>query len=255
MLTPETIDKIVSLGEVKEFRPSLENGPSYTSKPVHLLAPPEKKTVVVSTLHGLVDLFAANYDNVKTEHADDVLVHIVSPTVVQLTEGTTDAFGRLRVFARAEYPEAQVGKFKYATFMNPEAFIILAHTSFQRVKIENDDGSMAKDLDYILKIASAISAGRERIDTDDGISQTVQMKAGVTLKSEETLRGRVNLAPYRTFAEIDQVVSEFLFRAHGNEDGAELALFEGDGGRWRLAAVAAIAEWLDGKFGDAPIIS
>jgi hypothetical protein len=252
MLTPETIDKIVSLGEVKEFTPT--ESISYTSKPLHLLAPPEKKPLAVSTLQGLVDLWDANFDDVKDSEAA-VLVHVLSPTVVQLAEADLDQYGRLRVFARAEYPEAQVGKFKYATFMNPEAFIILAHTSFQRVKIENDDGSMAKDLDYILKIASAISAGRERTDTDDGISQTVQMKAGVTLKSEETLRGRVNLAPYRTFAEIDQVVSEFLFRAHGNEDGAELALFEGDGGRWRLAAVKAIAAWLSGKFGDSPVIS
>jgi len=81
------------------------------------------------------------------------------------------------------------------------------------------------------------------------------MKAGVTLKAEETLRPIVNLAPYRTFAEIDQVVSRFIFRAQGNENGAKLALFEADGGRWRLDATAAIKSWLSGKFGNSPIIS
>jgi hypothetical protein len=114
---------------------------------------------------------------------------------------------------------------------------------------------MAQDLDYVLKIASAISAGKEQTNSDDGISQTVQMKAGVTLKTTETLRPIVNLAPYRTFAEIDQVLSRFIFRAHGDEEGAQLALFEADGGRWRLGAVAAIRSWLAGRFGDTPVIS
>jgi hypothetical protein len=77
----------------------------------------------------------------------------------------------------------------------------------------------------------------------------------VALKAEETLRPIVNLAPYRTFSEIDQVVSRFIFRAHADAEGAELALFEADGGRWRLAAVQAIATWLSGgKFGDSPIV-
>jgi hypothetical protein len=249
MFTPEAITKLTELGEVKQF--SRPESVTYTSKPVHLLLPPEKKPLIVNTLQGLIDLYKADFDGMKGE--ETVLVHVLSPTVVQIESSDVDDYGRQRVYVRAEYPEAHIAKFKYGVFLNPEAFIISAHTCFQRVKIENDDGSMAKDLDYVLKVASAISAGRERTDTDDGISQTVQMKAGVTLKSEETLRGRVNLAPYRTFSEIDQVISEFVFRAHGNEDGAELALFEGDGGRWRLAAVDALSELLKDEFADAPV--
>ena len=65
----------------------------------------------------------------------------------------------------------------------------------------------------------------------------------------------VNLAPYRTFAEIDQVVSQFVFRARVGSGSANLALFEGDGGRWRLSAVAAIKAWLEGEETGVEVIS
>jgi hypothetical protein len=220
-----------------------------------LITTPEEKTVEVSTLQGLVDLYAGDIDKIKS---DSILVHVTSPTTVELVSTESDLYARRRAWARATYPKA-CQQFPFGQFLEPEKFIIAAQIGFQRVKVQNEDGSYAKDLDYVLKIAGAISAGKERTNVDDGISQTVQMKAGVTLKLEETLRPIVNLAPYRTFAEIDQVLSRFIFRAHfrahGDEEGAELALFEADGGRWRIDAVAELKRWLGGKFGTTPIVS
>jgi hypothetical protein len=55
----------------------------------------------------------------------------------------------------------------------------------------------------------------------------------------------VNLAPYRTFQEIEQPSSPFLFRIKGTPgEGVQCALFEADGGAWRLDAVARIEAWL-----------
>lgn len=249
MDSPETIQKIIDIAAPTEMEYVSRK---YTSKPMHLVVPPAGQPVPVSTLQGLVDLYAADLNEVKSKST--VLVHITSPTAVQIISKDADPWERYRVFATAEYPKA-CQQFPCGKFLDPEEFIILAQICFQRVKIENDDGTMAQDLDYVLKIASAISAGKEQTNSDDGISQTVQMKAGVTLKTTETLRPIVNLAPYRTFAEIDQVLSRFIFRAHGDEEGAQLALFEADGGRWRLGAVAAIRSWLAGRFGDTPVIS
>jgi hypothetical protein len=56
-------------------------------------------------------------------------------------------------------------------------------------------------------------------------------------------------------AEIDQIVSTFIFRARVQNSVVNLALFEGDGGRWRLAAVAAIKAWLASRITASPIIS
>jgi hypothetical protein len=244
----EAIDRVLELAPPNKVE---FNGHEYYDKPLHILQPPLASAVVLTTLQGLVDLYEANLDGIKST---DVLVHVTSPTTVEIVSRETDSYGRRFVWASSKYPDA-CKPFPFGNFLDPENFTIKVQTSFQRVLIQNDDGTMAKDFDYVLKMAAKITAGKERVNADDGISQTVNVKAGVTLRAEETVQPIVNLAPYRTFAEIDQVVSKFIFRARGDERGAELALFEADGGRWRLSAVAAIADWLGNKLSGVPIIS
>jgi len=222
----------------------------YSDKDLKLIYPPQTKAVDCSTLQGLVDLFVEDMDDVKP---DQVFVHITSPTTVDIISKISDDHGRRRVWARATYPECR--NFGFGAWMDPESFIIAAQQGFQRVKIENPDGTFAKDLDYVLGIASKISAEHTTDHEDDGFAQRVAVKQGVALKAETILKPMVNLAPYRTFAEIDQVVSQFVFRARVHNGQVALALFEGDGGRWKLGAVAAIKQWLQPKFGDTPVIS
>lgn len=250
MMNAEAIQKILDVAAPSTVHLDPDDGLKFSNKQLDVIAPPEVKPVQIGTLQGLWDLYDADFDTLKES---DPIVHVLTPWTVKLQAKDSDKYGRFREFAVATNQKTAV--FPFGKFMSPEEFIIQAHVCFQRVAIEKDDGTMAKDLDYILKIASAISAGQERTNEDDGISQVVQVKAGVTLKKEEPLRGIVSLAPFRTFAEIDQVISRFLFRARGGysrdgEDATEpqLALFEADGGRWKLDAVEAIADWLEEKF-------
>ncbi|MBZ5700291.1 MAG: hypothetical protein LAN84_00430 [Acidobacteriia bacterium] len=223
----------------------------YTDKRLDLIFPPSPKTVECSTLQGLVDLHQGELDDAMSK--GDLLVHITSPTEVELISRESDDHGRRRVWAKAEYPRCE--SFTFGKWLDPENFIIAAQQGFQRVKVEDDDGSFVKDLDYVLGVASKISAEHATENEDDGFAQRVAVRQGVALKSETVLRPMVNLAPYRTFAEIDQVLSQFVFRARVANGQVNLALFEGDGGRWKLAAVAAIKEWLKPEFGDVPVIS
>lgn len=222
----------------------------YSDKPLALLTPPAPKAVECSTLQGLVDLFTEDLDAVKP---DEVLVHITSPTTVELVSKDSDHYGRRRVWAEASYPECKT--FAFGQWLDPESFIIQAQQHFQRVKIENSDGSFTPDLDYVLSIASKISAETATDHSDDGLAQRVAIRQGVTLKAETILKPTIQLAPYRTFAEIDQVISQFVFRARVDGNSVKLALFEGDGGRWKINAAAAIKTWLTPKFGDVPVIS
>jgi hypothetical protein len=248
-LIKEAIDRILGLAP-PNFHPVGEL--EYADKNLVLICPPSPKAVECSTLQGLVDLYNGDLDKAKT--SGDLLVHITSPTEVELISRESDVHGRRRVWARAGYPKDCV-PFNFGSWMNPESFIISAQASFQRVKIETDLGTYARDLDYVLSIASKISADQTAENEDDGIAQRVAVKSGVTLKAEQVLRPLVNLAPYRTFAEIDQVLSRFVFRARVGGESVHLALFEGDGGRWRLDAVAELKRWLGGKFGTTPIVS
>lgn len=243
----ETINKILGLAT-----PNIHTigDLEYSDKKLDLIYPPAPKAVDCSTLQGLVDLFAHDLDDVMP---DKVLVHITSPTTVRLISKDSDYHGRRRVWVEAAYPGCE--SFKFGTWFNPESFLIATQQGFQRVKIENDDGSFKPDLDYVLGVASKITAENATDHEDDGFAQRVAVRQGIALKAETVLKPTVNLAPYRTFAEIDQVLSQFVFRARIGGESVQLALFEGDGGRWKLGAVAAIKEWLQPKFGDVPVIS
>lgn len=219
---------------------------------LHLLKPPAPAPVECSTLQGIVDLCNAG-GGIDDAAIKDLLAHITSPTAVELISREADEYGRRRKWAIAKYPGFKT--FPFGSWLDPETFIICAQQHFQRVMIENDDGTRAKDLDYVLQIASKISGGTSIEYEDDGIGQRVAVRSGVTLKTTDTLRPIVNLAPVRTFAEIDQVVSRFVFRARSQGEVITLAIYEGDGGRWQLDAVAAIAKWLAAELPKVPVIS
>jgi hypothetical protein len=152
----------------------------------------------------------------------------------------------------AQFPP-QIKLFRFGNWMDPETFVIEVSAGFQRAFIDSSKGLIG-DLDYVLKAASNISVEQMTTNQDDGVSQNVTMQRGVVLKAAETLKGRVTLAPFRTFGEIDQVMSEFIFRVDADGHSVTLALFEADGGRWQIAAAEAIKAYLDGKVGNLPVI-
>lgn len=90
-----------------------------------------------------------------------------------------------------------------------------------------------EDVDYILDLLSRINKENGVTSMDNGVSQTVEARTGISLKQMVNVRPRVKLAPYRTFLEVDQPVSEFLLRL--DEDG-QVGLFEADGGMWKMEA-------------------
>jgi hypothetical protein len=71
------------------------------------------------------------------------------------------------------------------------------------------------------------------------------------------LKSRVTLAPFRTFTEVEQPASDFIFRAKQMKPDSlpQLALFEADGGKWRLAAIENIAAFLRNHATGVQVIS
>lgn len=69
----------------------------------------------------------------------------------------------------------------------------------------------------------------------------------------------VKLKPYRTFLEVDQPVSEFIFRMKQDKyDGVLCALFEADGGAWKMEATERIKKYLESElkeYSDFTVIS
>ena len=97
-------------------------------------------------------------------------------------------------------------------------------------------------VDYLLDLLSRISKDSNVATTDNGVSQTVEARQGIALKTVEPLKPRVPLRPFRTFQEVEQPESEFLLRM--DEEG-NIGLFEADGGMWKLKARQTVKAFLE----------
>jgi len=130
---------------------------------------------------------------------------------------------------------ALVSEFPWGRFISPEEFIIMAQSRF----VETED--LAK----IRSIVGNVKSEEVFQFSDDGISQQVTAKSGVARVENVVIPPRVKLAPYRTFVEIEQPESEFVFRAKKADALPCFALFEADGGAWRIEAMKRIKAYLE----------
>ncbi|CAM3000170.1 hypothetical protein HAHI6034_11055 [Hathewaya histolytica] len=97
------------------------------------------------------------------------------------------------------------------------------------------------DKEVLLKYTGLIQDEAVKSIGDDGVSQQVTVKTGVASVGQAVVPNPVKLAPYRTFPEVDQPISEFIFRM---KEGPSAAIFESDGGAWRNEAIKNIKEYL-----------
>lgn len=84
----EAMEKLLALAPPNIHLTS--DGYKYTDKRLDLIKPPMALAVATSTLQGFVDLYEAGLDDVK---AEDVIVHITSPTSVELISRESDKYG------------------------------------------------------------------------------------------------------------------------------------------------------------------
>jgi len=196
-------------------------------------AEPSPPVLQLHTLTGLVDYLRANVDD---QDATCLMLRVVSPTKVELVSAIYGATKQRDVLAVVEC-EPLVGKpFAFGQWMDLESFNIALQSLFV------DDMERAA----VLKLVGSVKAEGVRTVDDNGVTQAVTAKAGVVLSSEVRVPNPVTLGPYRTFREIAQPSSQFVFRLRGGGEGAlpHAALFEADGAEWKLVAVSRIASFL-----------
>ena len=93
---------------------------------------------------------------------------------------------------------------------------------------------------------------------DNGFAQEVAAKRGTgSLVEKVNVPNPVTLKPYRTFLEVDQPESSFVFRlSSGAENKPPLcALFDASGGALKLDAVLKIKEWLENQDIGLPVFA
>lgn len=107
--------------------------------------------------------------------------------------------------------------------------------------------AITDDRDYLLALLSRIDVNQGVSSVDNGVSQEVSVRTGAVLKEQQIVQPIVHLQPYRTFLEVEQPASDFLLRL--DKDGRP-ALYEADGGAWKLEAKRNIAAYLGEQLAD-----
>lgn len=189
-------------------------------------------SIKMTTLSGLVDYIKAEVDGMS----DRMIVHVVSPTKVCLISNLDgDRKRECLVEVNAEIPE-----FNYGRFIDTESFVIGVRSKF----IQNDGA------ESILRFAGTVESGTVAKYSDDGISQSATVRKGIAGKENELVPNPVKLRPYRTFTEVEQPESEFVFRMKDYDNSVACAIFEADGGAWKRVAMKNIKNYLEYELAD-----
>ncbi len=199
------------------------DGREYTTQGLNPIKPPQLEAVKVFSLVSLCEFYQAQ-DEVTQER---LCFHIVNYQVADLIERECNNYGQRNILVRAS---AEPPHFQFGAFLELEAAIIALQSTF----------AQTAELRRLIELLSGITDINVKEHNDDGVSQSIISKKGVTAK-EVRLAPIITLQPWRTFAEINQPASAFLLRLRQNKDAApSFALFEADGGAWKNAARESI---------------
>lgn len=224
MFDKEALEYLVQLGYEKELLVETDKG-LFSKAPLTRVKFPKLETLQVSNLTSIVDFLKSNIDN----NAGRLLIQVASPQEVRvLTPVGADRCREEILRATAILPD----NLRYDSFIDTERFNIMLQAGFA------DKGDKA----LVLKFTGLIRDEAVKETGDTGVSQKVTIKTGVASVGEAEVPNPVNLAPYRTFPEIEQVESKFIFRM---QEGPRAAIFEADGGAWKNEAMRRIKEFLN----------
>lgn len=193
-------------------------------------------TITTSTLTGIIDYLKNGIDeNMFTE---PLLIHVES-------ENTVSVISQLRSDgSRNKYMscQAKTPKIYFDRYLKQEEFNVMLQSTFL------DVADRGKILSYI----GNIKEENVKNTADNGTSQAIMVKTGIASVAYVEIPNPVTLVPFRTFIEIEQPESKYVLRV---KDGPEIALFEADGGEWRLAAMLRIKDYLQKALPEFNIIA
>lgn len=215
----EAFQYIVNLGNTRIEKVGNQ---VYSTQELYEVPEPTPSTIQIRSLSGLVEYLQSKFDGDK-----ELMIHVESPTQVSVFSSfNRDAKREFLIKANAMIPT-----FDFDRWYDAEAFNI----KLQSVFVKNEDR------DIMLQVVGNIREEEVKTIGDDGVSQAVSAKVGIATVATVQVPNPVVLKPYRTFVEVDQPESEFIFRM---KNGPSCSLFEADGGAWKIAAMQNIKEYL-----------
>lgn len=192
--------------------------------------PKAAKAIEVHTLDAVTDYLRENRDGLELAK---VAIHVVGPRMVRVLGPLREHRDR-ECFVVATPPADDLAGLN--TFQPQADFVLMLQRFFVA------DAERAA----LLLLAGTLADEDARTAVDDGVTQIVATKAGSRLGSA-SVKNPWLLVPRRSFPEVALAPVPFVLRVKGNGPGqpSSLALFEADGGAWRVDAIAKIREHFD----------
>lgn len=218
------------------FEPRIirENGKIFSDKElIEIDSKSDIEELNLSTLTSLVDYIKFNKDNLDYKN----LILIVNNHDEVILKTSIDSRNKRDKIISCV---ARTKAFEFNSFLNKETFIIGLQSQFCDTEERNN----------LLKILATTQEESGVTNEDNGISQSVKTKKGVVLGENTIVPNPVQLAPFRTFVEINQPTSQFIFRIRNQnervfKEGLGMALFEADGGIWVIECMQRIKLYLE----------
>lgn len=217
------IEYLVALKENKTYE---IHGDTYSDRQLTRIAPhiDRPDSITVGSLNGLINLAKHELDLVANY---PLFIHIESPTAVRAFSSLdAEEMGR-DFFYKAKCEDAGFN----TGWRSHEETIIELRSRF----------IPTEDSEYLLGLLSRLCVENGVSSNDNGVTQTVTATQGVSLMENVTIKPIVKLCPFRIFREVPQPESEFLLRI---DDKGRIALFEADGGIWKIEAKENIAAYI-----------
>ena len=221
------VEKIVELGAPNIH---IEGGYVYSDKELKVIQEPKVRTLPFHTLSGLVYALLAEHEN------------FVAPLLVSVTDEDTvtvhSAISSIDRMREVPYTvNAELIDIPFNRQLDYETMMITLKSKFVETP----------ELLELVKLLGTITEENSAQLSDDGFTQTVVVRKGIAIKDNKAVKPIVNLKPYRTFNEVEQPESQFLLRL---SEGGYVALYEADGGAWKLQARRNVADYLKSALAD-----
>ncbi len=201
-----------------------EYGYVYSDKHLYVLPVPHVNTLTFHTLDGLVNSLLEEY----TDFNGPLLIDVRDEETVAVYSSISHADRQREIPYEVR---AEIVEIPFNRKLDYETMMITLKSKFVETP----------ELLELVKLLGTITEENSATASDDGFTQTVVVRKGIMLHENKAVNPIRKLKPYRTFNEVDQPESEFLLRL---SEGGGVALYEADGGAWKLQARRNVAEYL-----------
>lgn len=228
-LTRDFLEKVAEMAQPNTLTEGIR---TFVDKPMHMLVDEIAADTPLHTnsLSSVADYIKSNADFDALASDGRKIIHVEDEKTVWLyTE--MNSFKKRSALLLAS---AWVSSFPFGQWLSLENFIISVQANF--VADEHRD--------ELLSFVATVKQDTGVEQQDDGVTQKVTTRSGVSLSRTSKVPNPITLRPFRTFSEVEQPESAFVFRIKAEEGcGVKAALFAADGDAWRHDAILKIRDY------------